>query len=145
MHQQHPIEGLMSETMEQLKHLIDVRTIIGEPIQTADGSTIIPISKVSFGFVAGGSEFSSQQNSSNDESQGNQGESELPFGGGSGGGVSITPIAFLVTHRQGHEIIHLHDRIHLYDKLFEVAPQAVDKIKEMLADRKSEKEDSRKS
>ncbi len=67
--QQHPIEGLMSETMEQLKHLIDVKTIIGDSIQTADGSTIIPISKVSFGFVAGGS----------------------------GGGVSITPIAFTYT------------------------------------------------
>lgn len=54
-------------------------------------------------------------------------------------GVSIIPIAFLVTNKQGHEIIHLHDRIHLYDKLIEVAPQAVDKIKDMLAERKSEK------
>ncbi|HHU19537.1 MAG TPA: sporulation protein YtfJ [Bacilli bacterium] len=137
--QQHPIEGLMSETMEQLKHLIDVKTIIGEPIQTADGSTIIPISKVSFGFVAGGSEFPDQQQNSQEDSQSNTDESMLPFGGGSGGGVSITPIAFLVTHKQGHNIIHLHDRIHLYDKLIEVAPQAVDKIKDMLTERKSEK------
>lgn len=137
--QQHPIEGLMSETMEQLKHLIDVKTIIGDPIQTADGSTIIPISKVSFGFVAGGSEFPEQQKSDQAESQNSSEESDLPFGGGSGGGVSITPIAFLVTNKQGHEIIHLHDRIHLYDKLIEVAPQAVDKIKDILAERKSEK------
>lgn len=137
--QQHPIEGLMSETMEQLKHLIDVKTIIGDPIQTADGSTIIPISKVSFGFVAGGSEFPEQQNSDQTESQNSSEESDLPFGGGSGGGVSITPIAFLVTNKQGHEIIHLQDRNHLYDKLVEVAPQAVDKIKDILAERKSEK------
>lgn len=137
--QQHPIEGLMSETMEQLKHLIDVKTIIGEPIQTADGSTIIPISKVSFGFVAGGSEFPNQQENSQEDGQDSTDESTLPFGGGSGGGISITPIAFLVTHKQGHNIIHLHDRIHLYDKLVEVAPQAVDKIKDILAERKSEK------
>ena len=137
--QQHPIEGLMSETMEQLKHLIDVKTIIGDPIQTSDGSTIIPISKVSFGFVAGGSEFPEQQKQDQTESQNSSEESDLPFGGGSGGGVSITPIAFLVTNKQGHEIIHLHDRIHLYDKLIEVAPQAVDKIKDILAERKNEK------
>ncbi|WP_440896106.1 GerW family sporulation protein [Amphibacillus sp. Q70] len=132
--QQHPIEGLMSETMEQLKNIIDVKTIIGDPIQTPDGSTIIPISKVSFGFAAGGSEFPDQKNS--DQEQNNNEESTLPFGGGSGGGVSIIPIAFLVTHKQGNEIIHLRDQNHLYDKLIEVAPQAVEKIKEMLEQKK---------
>lgn len=144
MHQQHPIEGLMSETMEQLKHLIDVRTIIGEQIQTADGSTIIPISKVSFGFVAG--EVSFLVNRIAQTMKVKVTKVNLNYH------LAVVVVAvyqlhqlLLVTHRQGHEIIHLHDRIHLYDKLFEVAPQAVDKIKEMLADRKSEKEDSRKS
>lgn len=142
MHQ-HPIEGLMSETMEQLKHLIDVKTIIGEPIQAADGSTIIPISKVSFGFVSGGSEFPEQGKTDQDQDQDHQQqqeESTLPFGGASGGGVSITPIAFLVSHKQGHEIIHLQDRTYLYDKLIEVAPQAVEKIKDMLSERKKEEQ-----
>ena len=131
--QQHPIEGLMSETMEQLKHLIDVKTIIGDPIQTADGSTVIPISRVSFGFVAGGSEFSSQDSSNQEDGQ--QEESHLPFGGGSGGGVSIKPIAFLISHREGHEIVHLNDKSPLYDKLIEVAPQAVETIKELLSEK----------
>lgn len=131
MHQ-HPIQGLMSETMEQLKHLIDVKTIIGDPIQTHDGSTIIPISKVSFGFAAGGSEFPAQGDSDQNK---NAEETDLPFGGG--GGVSITPIAFLITHKQGNEVIHLRDQSHVYDKLIEVAPQAVEKIKEILADRKA--------
>lgn len=136
--EQHPIEGLMSETMEQLKHIIDVKTIIGDPIQTPDGSTIIPISKVSFGFAAGGSEFPDQKNS--DQGQDSE-ETTLPFGGGSGGGVSITPIAFLVTHKQGNEIIHLRDQNHLYDKLIEAAPQAVEKIKEILEQKKTEYDD----
>src|SRR5690625_3900272 len=125
--QQHPIEGLMSETMEQLKHLIDVETIIGDAIQTADGSTGIPISRVSFGFVAGGSEFSSQDSSN--EEDGQQEESHLPFCGGSGGGVALTLIAFLCSHRAGHEIANLSD------KLIEVVPQAVETIKERLSEK----------
>ncbi|MBU5593676.1 GerW family sporulation protein [Amphibacillus sp. MSJ-3] len=135
--QQHPIEGLMSETMEQLKHIIDVKTIIGDPIQTPDGSTIIPISKVGFGFAAGGSEFSNQKKS---EQEQDSEEASLPFGGGSGGGVSITPIAFLITNKQGNEIVHLHDKNHFYEKLVDVAPQAVEKIKEILEEKKSEQD-----
>jgi len=134
--QQHPIEGLMSETMDQLKHLIDVETIIGDPIQTPDGSTVIPISKVSFGFASGGSEFPDQKNSDNDQENA---ESSLPFGGGSGGGVSITPIAFFVTHKQGNEIIHLKEQNQLLEKLVEITPQAVDKINEIMAERKTDR------
>ncbi|MBM7543035.1 GerW family sporulation protein [Amphibacillus cookii] len=132
--QEHPIEGLMSTAMEQLKKIVDVNTVIGEPIQTADGSTIITVSKVGFGFAAGGSEFSGKQSKSQDQSD----EELLPFGGGSGGGVSITPIAFLVMHKQGNELIHLHEHTHLYEKLVDVAPQAFEKIKDMLDQRKKE-------
>ncbi|WP_067843002.1 GerW family sporulation protein [Amphibacillus sediminis] len=133
MHQDHPIEGLMSTAMEQLKQIVDVNTIIGDPIQTSDGSTIITVSKVSFGFAAGGSEFSNGQSSSQDQSN----EEVLPFGGGSGGGVSITPIAFLVMHKQGNELIHLQEHSHIYEKLIEVAPQAFEKIKELMDNRRS--------
>ena len=72
--------------------MVDVNTIIGDPIETPDGSVILTVSKVGFGFAAGGSEFKLD----GDSSGGDQGQSKVhPFGGGSGGGVSITPIAFL--------------------------------------------------
>lgn len=137
MNQAHPIEGLMTTAMEQLKRMIDVNTIIGEPIQAADGSTIITVSKVGFGFAAGGSEFSPKQNNnSNDKNNSDKDDQDseeyLPFGGGSGGGVTITPIAFLVIHKQSVELVHLHEHTRLYEKLVDVAPQALDKIKEIL-------------
>lgn len=124
----HPIEGLMSTAMESLKAMVDVNTIVGEPIESPDGSIIIPISKVGFGFAAGGSEFGKSE-SKNDEEDSQQ----RPFGGGSGGGVTITPVAFLVANKQGVEMIHLDQQTHLYEKLVDVAPQALEKIKDMLS------------
>ncbi|MDF2856815.1 MAG: spore protein [Neobacillus sp.] len=128
----HPIQGLMTTAMESLKEMIDVNTIIGDPVETPDGSVILTVSKVGFGFAAGGSEFKV------DSSQG-QGQPKLPFGGGSGGGVSITPIAFLIVNSQGVKMLHLDESTHLYEKLLELAPQAVDKIQQML----SKKDDSK--
>jgi sporulation protein YtfJ len=120
----HPIKGLMTTAMENLKEMIDVNTIIGDPVETPDGSVILTVSKVGFGFAAGGSEF---QGSSSKEGEG----SSLPFGGGSGGGVSITPIAFLIVNAQGVKMLHLDENTHLYEKLLELAPQAVDKVQQM--------------
>ena len=77
----HPIQALMTTAMENLKEMIDVNTIIGDPVETPDGSVILTVSKVRFGFAAGGSEFMVQGNARD-----GQGQSDLPFGGGSGGG-----------------------------------------------------------
>lgn len=85
----HPIEGLMKTTLDNLKEMIDVNTIVGDPVETKDGTVIIPISKVCIGFASGGSEFNKNENN-NDE------KTKLPFGGGSGAGVSVQPVAFLV-------------------------------------------------
>lgn len=120
----HPIQGLMKTAMENLKEMVDVNTIVGDPVETPDGSVIMPISKVGFGFAAGGSEFVIEHH--NDE------EHKHPFGGGSGGGVSITPIAFLVVSSQGVKMVHLDSNTHLYEKLLDFAPQVVDKIQQML-------------
>ncbi|WML30450.1 GerW family sporulation protein [Neobacillus sp. OS1-32] len=136
----HPIQGLMTTAMESLKEMIDVNTIIGDPVETPDGSVILTVSKVGFGFAAGGSEFnmsgsSGGQNQGQSQSQG-QGQSQgqqLPFGGGSGAGVSITPIAFLIVNAQGVKMLHLNESTHLYEKILELAPQAVDKIQQMFA------------
>lgn len=130
----HPIQGLMKTAMENLKQMIDVNTIIGDPVETPDGSVILTVSKVGFGFAAGGSEF----NSTSVERVGEQTKSNLPFGGGSGGGVSITPIAFLIVSNTGVKMLHLDESTHLYEKILEAAPQTVEKIQGMFKKGKSD-------
>lgn len=131
----HPIQGLMTTAMESLKEMIDVNTIIGDPVETPDGSVILTVSKVGFGFAAGGSEFKLEGSQSQGQGQG-QGQSKSPshpFGGGSGGGVSITPIAFLIVNSHGVKMLHLDESTHLYEKILELAPQAIDKIQQMFS------------
>jgi sporulation protein YtfJ len=138
----HPIQGLMTTAMESLKEMIDVNTIIGDPVETPDGSVILTVSKVGFGFAAGGSEFKLDNSQAQSQSQGqSQGQSglKLPFGGGSGGGVSITPIAFLIVNSHGVKMLHLDESTHLYEKILELAPQAVDKIQQMFSKKDHEK------
>ncbi|KYD10773.1 GerW family sporulation protein [Heyndrickxia sporothermodurans] len=131
---EHPIEGLMSAAMENLKEMIDVNTIIGDPVETPDGSVILTVSKVGFGFAAGGSQFNGpDKSSSGGQGQSGQGgKTDLPFGGGSGGGVSITPIAFLIVNSQGVKMLHLDESTHLLEKILDVAPSVVDKIQSMI-------------
>ena len=113
---EHPIHNLMKISMENLKEMVEVDTIVGNPIKTDEGETIIPVSKVSFGFAAGGSDFETVTKSE---------RVQPPFGGGSGGGFSITPIAFLVVDQSGVELKHLEERSHLYERLLEQVPKAV--------------------
>jgi sporulation protein YtfJ len=138
----HPIQGLMTTAMENLKEMIDVNTIIGDPVETPDGSVILTVSKVGFGFAAGGSEFILENGGGNSQSQQGQdkekSQSKHPFGGGSGGGVSITPIAFLIVSSNGVKMLHLDENTHLYEKILDLAPQAVDKIQQMM-DKKNKK------
>ncbi|WP_077621224.1 GerW family sporulation protein [Sediminibacillus massiliensis] len=132
---EHPIEGLMTTAMENLKDMVDVNTIIGDPVESPDGSVIITVSRVGFGFAAGGSEFNGAQSGDQSESSGSSdssSSSSFPFGGGSGGGVSITPIAFLVVNEKGVQMIHLNQQTHLYEKLLEFAPKALEKIQEIM-------------
>jgi len=98
--EQHPIEALMKTAMESIREMVDVNTIVGDAVQSPDGTVIIPISKVTFGFAAGGGEYSfvvndGDESSSDDEEQ-NSGDGKYPFAGGSGAGVSINPVAFMV-------------------------------------------------
>ncbi|PLT27829.1 GerW family sporulation protein [Peribacillus deserti] len=127
---EHPLNGLMNSAMDSLKQMIDVNTIIGDPIETPDGSVIITVSRVGFGFAAGGSEFNIQGSSSGGK---DQNSSQFPFGGGSGGGVSITPIAFLVVNSKGVQMLHLDQNAHLYEKLLDAAPAAFEKIQKLFS------------
>ena len=83
----HPIPNMMGSSMEKIKEMVDVNTVIGDPIHVNDGVTIIPVSKVKVGYAGGGSEFAAKNYPSNKNN---------PFGGGCGAGVTITPMAFLV-------------------------------------------------
>ena len=127
----------MSTAMEQLKEMVDVNTIIGDPVETHDGSTIMTVSKVRFGFAAGGSEFQSEYGTG-----GGLESSDHPFGGGSGGGVSITPIAFLIVGTDGVKLHHLNDGTHLLERLMDLAPGAISKIQQQLSQLQNRKSES---
>lgn len=126
---EHPIQGLMKAAMENLKEMVDVNTIIGEPVQTADGGVVLTVSKVAFGFGAGGSDFSANGNGTS--------EPEAAFGGGSAGGVSITPVAFLVVNGDGINILHLQNTTHLAEKIIDLAPQTLDKLQTIFSQNSS--------
>lgn len=133
----HPINGLMQTAMENIKEMVDVNTIVGEPVNSPDGSVIIPISRVGFGFAAGGSEFTSDEseggkNGATPEASGHNASVQLPFGGGSGGGVSISPIAFLVVGKEGVKVVPLDNQTHILERLIESAPQWVDRIQQLM-------------
>ena len=120
-----PIEGLMSEAMEHLKTLVDVNTIIGTPITTPDGTTIIPISRVAFGFGAGGSEFASPSKKADTADE------RALFGGGTGGGVSINPVAFLVANSEQIKLLPVTKSTTTADKIIELVPELVSKLNKM--------------
>ena len=119
MSEHHPISDLMTETMSKIKEMVDVNTIIGNPIVAADGTTVIPVSKVSFGFGAGGSEFASKHAASG---------SPLAFGGGSGAGVSVTPVAFLVVSNGNVRTVQLVEKVSAVDNVIASLPELVDKV-----------------
>lgn len=127
MEEQHPIEGLMTTAMNSIKEMIDVNTIIGDPIETSNNVIIIPISKVGFGFAAGGSEFRGEtigEYSKKEKSE--EIQYKLPFGGGSGAAVSVTPIAFLVVQASGVKLLPVNHSSTI-DRLLDYVPDLVDK------------------
>jgi len=118
----HPIEGLMQTAMESLKTMVDVNTILGDPVETPDGCVIVPVSRVSFGFAAGGTEFEGEGKKEN------EGGSSFPFGGGSGGGVALNPVAFLVVGQGQVRLLPVDNNTALYDRLIDLVPRVVDQF-----------------
>ncbi|GJM80037.1 GerW family sporulation protein [Paenibacillus sp.] len=127
----HPIQGLMQTAMENIKEMVDVNTIVGEPVETPDGSVILPISRVGFGFAAGGSDFNIEDGHDKSASGTSEHGKARPFGGGSGGGVSINPIAFLVVGKPGVHIVPLDNQTHLVEKIIDSVPGVIDRIQSM--------------
>jgi len=120
---EHPIEGLMKTAMENIKEMVDVNTVVGDPVETPDGTVIIPVSRVTCGFAAGGGEFEVSG-----EGKDGQAEGQMPaFGGGSGGGVSVKPIGFLVVGNGQVRMLPV-DGNALADRIIDLAPQLLSQI-----------------
>ena len=129
---EHPIEGLMTTAMNSIQDMIDVNTIIGEPIETSNNIVIIPISKVSFGFAAGGSEFKGEtvdEYKKVDKEEAIQ--YRLPFGGGAGAGVSINPVAFLVITEDNVRLMPV-NHSSCMDRLLDYVPDLMEKVNCMM-------------
>ena len=132
MTREHPIEGLMRASMSSIQDMIDVNTIIGEPIES-NNIVIIPISKVCFGFAAGGSEFNEETiDEYNRKEKDEMIHYKLPFGGGSGAGVSINPIAFLVVQDKNVKLLPVNHSSAI-DKLLDYVPDLFDKVNEIMS------------
>lgn len=132
---EHPIEGLMTTAMESIKDMVDVNTIVGDAVQAPDGTVIIPISKVSFGFAAGGGEYSSKckvitecEDGSQKQSEG-EGGGKHPFAGGSGAGVSINPVAFMVVGQGQIKLLPVNVNSSL-EKILDLIPELIEKMNE---------------
>lgn len=120
---QHPIEGLMKTTMDSIKEMIDVNTIVGDAVESPDGSVIIPISRVSFGFAAGGGEYEITPKGSRNENE----QPKFPFGGGSGAGVSVQPVAFLVVGNNQIKLLPV-SYTNVVDRIVDLVPNVLDNI-----------------
>ncbi|MBR5114751.1 MAG: GerW family sporulation protein [Oscillospiraceae bacterium] len=126
----HPIGSLMETTMSKLRDMVDVNTIIGSPVTTPDGVTLIPVSKVSFGFASGGSDFASK----------NQKESgDNAFGGGGGAGVTITPTVFVIIKDGNVRLLSVEGSTpDPVTKVIDSIPTVIDKVKELIPDKKED-------
>jgi len=119
MSQQHPIGEFTESALKNLRSLVDVNTIIGDPISTADGIVIIPISKVSFGYASGGSDIpSSRQNDI--------------FGGATGGGVTIQPLGFLVINGGDVKLLQMQTADNTSDRIVNAVPGLLDKVMDLI-------------
>lgn len=115
----------MEVTMSKIREMVDVDTVVGSPITTPDGIMIIPVSKVSFGFVSGGSDFPVKENSG--------------FGGGSGAGVKVDPIGFLVVKDGSVRMINIAPPAGTtIDRIIEIVPVLFDRVEEFIDKRKEE-------
>lgn len=127
MNENAKLEGLVKTAMEKVHEMVDCETIVGKPIVTADGTTIIPVSKVSFGFATGGSDLPTK--SSKDQ-----------FGGGSGAGVTISPVAFIAIHNGETKLLQMTTNTPYENAVVNVVPDVVDKIIDFV-DKKTDKKD----
>ena len=118
MVEKNELTNLMDAVMVNLQQMVDVNTIVGQSVESKDGTVILPISKVSFGFVAGGGEYSVNTKKE---------ETNLPFAGGSAAGVSLQPVAFMVVGQENIRLLSVNQNS-LYDRMIDSVPVLFDKV-----------------
>ncbi len=123
------VENVLGSAIDGLKKMIDVDSVIGKPIQINDTTTVIPVSKVSMGFVSGGSGFGKTPDTDN-------------FGGGAGGGIKISPVAFLVINDGGVRLISVSSSPDQVDKLFTKLPELIDQVSGLISKKKDKTENA---
>ena len=129
----HPLSEMMSASMSKIREMVDVNTVIGDPIVTEGGVTIIPVTKVSIGYGGGGSDFATKNYPANRDNA---------FGGGAGAGVTITPVAFLVVRGENVRMLPVAEPASTsVDRLIEQLPDLIDQLQSFVESRKAEKED----
>ena len=114
----HPIDGLMKTTLDSIGQMIDVNTILGDPVETPDGNVIMPVSRVTFGFAAGGSDWAAESPSVPNGS---------PFGGGGGAGISLNPVGFLVVGNKQIRFLPVTSDA-VFDRLLDVVPDVLTRM-----------------
>lgn len=128
----HPINDLMSTTMQKIREMVDANTIVGQPITTPEGVTLIPVTKLSFGFASGGSDFTTKNHKPGDANT---------FGGGSGAGVNISPVAFLIVKGDSVRVLPVDPSgTSTVDRLIDTVPEVVDKVTTYLDKKKENNE-----
>lgn len=127
MEQQHPIQELMANALGKMREIVDSNTIIGAPITAGDSVTILPVSKISFGFVSGGTDFATEK------------QKDL-FGGAASSGASITPVGFLVIRGANVRLIQLAEGGQTIDRVLNMVPEVMDKV-EGFINKATKKED----
>lgn len=128
---EHPIEGLMTTAMESIKDMVDVNTIVGDAVQAPDDTVIIPISKVSFGFAAGGGEYTKKTQSEMKSEDEEDSSMKFPFAGGSGAGVSINPVAFMVVGQNQIKLLPVNFNTSV-EKVLDFIPEMFEKANEAI-------------
>ncbi len=115
MENKETIVEMMTASLSKIREMVDVNTVVGQPIETPDGTTIIPVSKVAFGFGAGGTDWGATKNN---------------FGGGAGAGISISPVSFLVVTPTGVRLLPMEPNrtSNTIERVVELVPSVVDKI-----------------
>lgn len=121
-----PVNKIMENTLEKMREMVDVSTIIGEPMVTGE-TTLIPVSKVSYGFTSGGTDLPSKTNA------------EL-FGGGGGGGITISPVAFIVIQNDKVRLMQIDNYTSSADRAISMIPELVDQVAQLLKVKNNESE-----
>src|SRR5690606_34813034 len=133
----HPIDELMKTAMESIRDMVDENTIVGDAVQTADDTVIIPVSRVAFGFAAGGGDYQGQKDSkSSSEDEG------FPFAGGSGAGVTIHPVAFMVVGKNSAIKLLPVEHSSTIDRVLDFVPGLLDKITPLMGKKKAGEEEN---